>query len=73
MGIVIFNMIMMNNTNDNVDMLETLSTGTEKRGDAYQEYVERRQIWETSGSISLRTLRKGVEFVEFLIQLESTI
>lgn len=73
MGIIIFNMIMMNNTNDNVDILETLSTGIEKRGDAYQEYVERRQIWETSGPISLRTLRKGVEFVEFLIQLESTM
>ena len=64
---------MMNNTNDNVDILESLSTGIEKRGDAYQKYVERRQIWETSGPISLRTFRKGVEFVEFLIQLESTM
>lgn len=72
MRIIIFNMIMMN-TSDNVDILETLSTGIEKRGDAYQEHVERRQIWETSGPISLRTLRKGVEFVEFLIQLESTM
>ena len=72
MRIIIFNMIMMN-TSDNVDILETLSTGIEKRGDAYQEHVERRQIWETSRPISLRTLRKGVEFVEFLIQLESTM
>ena len=49
---------MMNNTNDNVDILESLSTGIEKRGDAYQEYVERRQIWKTSGPISLRTFSK---------------
>ena len=72
MQINIFNVIMMNNS-DNVDILETLSTGIEKRGDTYQEYVERRQIWETSWPISLRTLRKGVEFVEFFIQLESTM
>lgn len=71
MGMIIFNMIMINNK-DNADILETLSTGIEKRGEAYQEYVERRQIWETSGPISLRTLRKGGEFVKFLIQLEST-
>ena len=45
MGMIIFNMIMINNK-DNADILETLSTGIEKRGEAYQEYVERRQIWE---------------------------